>query len=56
MKSLLVSVFWPAWEWIQHPEHRWLYSSYASWAQVKGPNLATATNYISQLGFCGARE
>ncbi len=28
MKSLLVSVFWPAWEWILHPERRWLYSSY----------------------------
>src|SRR5215472_12763100 len=30
MKSLLVSVFWPAWEWIRHPERRWLYSSYAA--------------------------
>src|SRR5690242_10891889 len=28
MKSLLVSVFWPAWEWIRWPERRWLYSSY----------------------------
>jgi hypothetical protein len=26
---LLVSVFWPAWEWIRWPERRWLYSSYA---------------------------
>jgi hypothetical protein len=30
MKSLLVSVFWPAWEWILHPERRWPYSSYAA--------------------------
>src|ERR1700733_15640721 len=30
MKSLLVSVLWPAWEWIRWPERRWLYSSYAS--------------------------
>ena len=30
MKSLLVSVFWPAWEWIRFPERRWLYSSYAA--------------------------
>jgi predicted phage terminase large subunit-like protein len=30
MKSLLVSVFWPAWEWIRWPERRWLYSSYAA--------------------------
>jgi len=29
MKSLLVSVFWPAWEWIRCPERRWLFSSYA---------------------------
>jgi hypothetical protein len=26
MKSLLVSVFWPAWEWIRWPERRWLFS------------------------------
>jgi predicted phage terminase large subunit-like protein len=30
MKSLLVSVFWPAWEWLRWPERRWLYSSYAA--------------------------
>src|SRR5262245_5883031 len=30
MKSLLVSVFWPAWEWIRFPQRRWLYSSYAA--------------------------
>jgi hypothetical protein len=30
MKSLLVSVLWPAWEWIQHPERRFLYSSYTA--------------------------
>ena len=29
MKSLRVSVFWPAWEWTRWPERRWLYSSYA---------------------------
>lgn len=28
MKSLCVSVFWPVWEWITHPERRWLFSSY----------------------------
>ena len=28
-KSLLVSVFWPAWVWAQHPETRWLFASYA---------------------------
>ena len=27
-KSLLTGVFWPAWAWIDHPESRWLFSSY----------------------------
>jgi hypothetical protein len=35
MKSLLVSVFWPAWEWIIHPERRWLYSSYAASLSIR---------------------
>lgn len=29
MKSLAVAVFWPTWEWLQHPERRWLFASYA---------------------------
>lgn len=29
MKSLAVSVFWPAWAWAEAPHLRWLYSSYA---------------------------
>lgn len=29
MKSLTVSVFWPAWEWLTSPHIRWLYASYA---------------------------
>jgi predicted phage terminase large subunit-like protein len=29
MKSLLVSVFWPAWVWIRFPHIRWLFASYA---------------------------
>jgi predicted phage terminase large subunit-like protein len=28
-KSLLVSVFWPCWEWIARPGGRWLFASYA---------------------------
>src|SRR5580704_3202604 len=35
MKSLLVSVFWPAWEWIRHPERRWLYSSYGAHLSIR---------------------
>lgn len=29
MKSLLVSVFWPTWEWTQYPSRRFLTASYA---------------------------
>src|SRR5207248_5263203 len=35
MKSLLVSVFWPAWEWIRWPERRWLYSSYGAQLSIR---------------------
>ena len=35
MKSLLASVLWPAWEWILHPERRWLYSSYAASLSIR---------------------
>jgi predicted phage terminase large subunit-like protein len=27
-KSLIVSVFWPCWEWLNNPSIRWLFSSY----------------------------
>lgn len=29
MKSIAVSVCWPCWEWIERPERRWLFASYA---------------------------
>lgn len=29
MKSLLVSVLWPTWEWTQRPGGRWIFASYA---------------------------
>lgn len=35
MKSLLVSVFWPTWEWATHPERRWLFSSYAASLSIR---------------------
>src|SRR5258706_6322045 len=35
MKSLLVSVLWPCWEWIRWPERRWLYSSYAAQLSIR---------------------
>lgn len=34
-KSLLVSVFWPVWEWIQHPSRRWLFASYSEALSTK---------------------
>jgi predicted phage terminase large subunit-like protein len=30
MKSLLVCVFWPCWEWTRFPERRWIFASYSS--------------------------
>lgn len=28
-KSLVISVLWPVWEWINHPYFRWMFASYA---------------------------
>ena len=30
MKSLSVSVFWPTWEWLDHPELKYMYASYSA--------------------------
>ena len=35
MKSLLVSVFWPVWEWISHPSRRWICVSYSDSLSLK---------------------
>ncbi len=35
MKSLAVSVFWPAWTWTWKPELRWLFASYAQSLSVR---------------------
>ena len=29
-KSSLIAVFWPAWEWLTHPEIQWIYASYSA--------------------------
>src|SRR5207253_2763107 len=34
-KSLLVSVFWPMWEWTTHPSRRWLFASYAQTLSIR---------------------
>lgn len=35
MKSLLVSVCWPVWEWLRAPETRWVFASYAESLALK---------------------
>ena len=35
MKSLLVAVFWPVWEWIRWPQRRWLFSSYSAQLSIR---------------------
>jgi predicted phage terminase large subunit-like protein len=35
MKSLLVSVFWPVWEWISYPSRRWICVSYSDSLSLK---------------------
>lgn len=35
MKSMTVSVFWPTWRWVDHPETRWLFASYAEALAVR---------------------
>jgi predicted phage terminase large subunit-like protein len=34
-KSLLTSVFWPAWVWIRAPQTRWLFASYSATLSVR---------------------
>ena len=34
-KSLLTAVFWPAWVWIDRPQIRWLFASYAAALSVR---------------------
>lgn len=54
MKSLLVSVLWPCWEWIRHPERRWLFASYAAGLairdSVKCRRLIESSWYQSRWG------
>ena len=54
MKSLAVSVFFPAWEWIREPSLRYLYSSYAETLSkrdsLKCRNLITSLWYQARWG------
>src|SRR5712692_6504314 len=53
-KSLLTAVFWPAWAWIDHPESRWLFSSYreplATRDSVKCRRLIESPWYLERWG------
>lgn len=35
MKSLMVSVFWPAWTWLHNPSKQWLFASYAESLSIR---------------------
>ena len=35
MKSLIVTVFWPTWEWVRQPTNRWIFASYAEALSAK---------------------
>ena len=40
MKSLLVSVFWPVWEWVEYPDTRGLYASFDASLSRRDANKA----------------
>lgn len=54
MKSLLVSVLWPAWEWTSCPTRKWLFSSYgqalATRDALKTRRLIQSTWYQERWG------
>jgi predicted phage terminase large subunit-like protein len=35
LKSLIVAVFWPAWEWARNPDTQWIFASYAERLSVR---------------------
>lgn len=54
MKSLLVSVFWPVWQWLRNPGHRFLCASYAQTLStrdaVKARRLLNSPFFIKHFG------
>ena len=54
MKSLLVSVLWPTWDWIKHPHRRFLTASYAQQLAtrdaVKSRNVIQSQWYQERWG------
>lgn len=56
MKSIEVSVAWPVWEWIDHPEIRWLFSSYGAGLSIrdalKSRRLIQSNWFQQNYGHC----
>lgn len=54
MKSLLVSVFWPCWEWVKSPEVKWIFASYgqvlSTRDSLKCRRLITHPYFIKKYG------
>src|SRR5215210_8409534 len=53
MKTLQVSVFWPAWIWLTHPERRFLFASYAQ--QLANNHSVICRRLINTRGNLGLR-
>src|SRR5215210_1964654 len=48
MKTLQVSVFWPTWIWLTHPERRFLFASYSQ--QLSGNHSVICRRLIASRG------
>ena len=53
MKSLAVTVLWPTWEWLTHPERRFLFSSYAQALSTR--DSLKCRRLVTQPGFSDPR-
>src|SRR5215210_6822806 len=54
MKTLQVSVFWPAWIWLTHPERRFLFASYSQ--QLSGNHSVICRRLIGSGGLREPRD
>jgi predicted phage terminase large subunit-like protein len=54
MKSLQVSIFWPAWIWLSHPERRFLFASYAQ--QLSNTHSVACRRLIKTRGSIDPRR
>lgn len=69
MKSLETAVFWPCWEWIDRPETKWLFASYAQTLSTRDSlkcrrllktegvrSAAEQMNVLQRIGYRGLVE